>query len=82
MDWKPPCSSTVTRRGSTQLVVMLLLPKQELDLFATIKMTAILVTQESDLVLEDTMMTPTRVETRLNMEQIMATSTSRPWGTF
>ena len=58
---------------------MMSIPKQGSDSFATTKTTAVPVTPESDLVLEGIMMTPTRVETRLHMNQIMETNTSRPW---
>ena len=57
------------------------LPKEGLDSFATIKTTAIPVTPESGLVLEDTMMTVTRVETKLHLVAIMGTRSSRPWST-
>jgi len=39
-------------------------------------------TPESGLALEELTMTPTRVETRLHMKEIMETSTSKPWGTY
>ena len=39
------------------------------------------VTPESGLVLEGTLMIPTRVGTRLQWEQTMETNTSRPWDT-
>ena len=57
--------------------------KQELVSLLTIKMSVALVTPESGLALEGTMMTPTRVVTKLNTGEIMATSTSKlcdmPW---
>ena len=51
-------------------------PKRELVSLPTIKMSVALVTPESGLALEGTMMTPTRVVTKLNTGEIMATSTS------
>ena len=57
------------------------IPKQESVFLVTTKKTAVAVTPESGLVLEENMMTPTRVEMTLDMEQIMETSASRPWGT-
>ena len=44
-------------------------------------MTALPVTPESGLVLEDILITPTRVETQPAVMEIMATRTSKPWGT-
>ena len=56
--------------------------KQEsVSLVTTIK-TATLVIPESGLVQEGILMTPTRVETRLDTNQIMGTETSKPWDTF
>ena len=55
--------------------------KQESVFLVTRETSALTVTPESGLVLEDTMMTPTRVEMRPHMEQIMETNTSRPWDT-
>ena len=60
---------------------MVLIPKQESVSLVTTQTAAITVTPESGLVLEGNTMTPTRVETRLHIPQIMATSTSRPWDT-
>ena len=44
-------------------------------------MSVALVTPESGLALEGTMMTPTRVVTKLSTGEIMATSTSKQWDT-
>jgi len=46
------------------------------------KKTVATATPESGLALEELTMTPTRVETRLHMKEIMETSTSKPWGTY
>ena len=45
-------------------------------------MTATAVIPESDLVQAGILMTPTRVETGQNTQQIMETNTSNPWDTF
>ena len=58
-----------------------IIPEQESVSLLTTKMIVLAVTPESGLVLEDTMMTPTRVETRHDITQIMETNTSRPWDT-
>ena len=55
--------------------------KRELVSLPTIKVSVALVTPESGLALEGTMMIPTRVVTKLNTGEIMATSTSKPWDT-
>ena len=56
-------------------------PKQGSVSWVTKKRLACPVTPESGLVLEDILMTPTRVETRLTIYQIMVIGPSRPWGT-
>ena len=66
---KPRCSSTVTEKGLT-LKVILVVQEQESESFETSRTTVIPVTPESSLVLVDPMMTSTRVETRLNTAQI------------
>ncbi len=48
----------------------------------TNKITVIRLIQESGLVQEGNMMTPTRVETRPGTAEIMETNTSKPWDTF
>ena len=77
-----PCSTTVTRKGSMLLVLVVSLPKQESVLLVTTKTHAPLVTLELDLVLEDILMIEIHVETRLQALQIMATSILRQWGIF
>ena len=57
-------------------------PKPESVSLLMNKMTALHLIPESVLVLEDTLITPTRVETRLNMEEITETRTPKPWFTF
>ena len=56
--------------------------KQESESFLTGAMTATAVIPESGLVLEETMMTTTRVETKQLTNQIMETNTSKPWVIF
>ena len=58
------------------------IPKQELVSLVTRKTTAPAVIPESDLVQEDIMITPTRVETKQHTHQIMETNTSKPWVIF
>ena len=53
-------------------------PKQELVLLPTMKMIASGVIPELGLVLEDLLMTPTRVETRPSGNQTMERSTLKP----
>ena len=55
--------------------------KQESAFLVTTKMTAAAVIPESGLVLEDLLVTPTRVETKQHTHQIMETNTSKPWVT-
>ncbi|CAH3196111.1 unnamed protein product, partial [Porites evermanni] len=70
-------SPTVTRKDSTYYAPMPPALKQELVSLPTIRMSVALVTPESGLALEGTMMTPTRVVTKLNTGERMATSTSK-----
>ena len=81
LDLGPRYSPTVTRKDSTYYAPMATAPKQELVSLPTIRMSVALVTPESGLALEGTMMIPTRVVTKLNTGEIMATSTSKPWDT-
>ena len=53
--------------------------KQELVSWVTTRMSALPVTRELGLVLENSMMTPTRVETRLHANLITAKSISSQW---
>ena len=62
-------------------MLSVVVPEQELVSLVTNKTTAYPVTPELGLLLEELMMTPTRVETRLYMEETMGTSTSKPWDT-
>ena len=73
---------TVTRKDSTQFVPKAKPPKQELVSLETTKMTVAAVTPGSGLALEGIAMTPTRVATKVESEEIMATSTSKRWDTF
>ncbi len=57
-------------------------PEQESVFLVTTKMIASPLIPESGLVLADTRMTPTRVETMQRTRQIMETNTSKPWDTF
>ena len=79
-------SLTVTRRDSTPNGATAIpdTPSEQPELVSLVtnKTTALPVTPESDLVLEDTPMTPTRVETKLYTGQITETSTSKQWDTF
>ena len=56
--------------------------KQESASLVTTKMIASAAIPESGLVQEHIMMTPTRVETRLNTHQIMESNTSKPLDIF
>ena len=84
---KLPYSLTVTRRDSTpsgaSAIPRTLSEQRELVSLVTNKTTALLVTPESGLVLEEAPMTPTRVETKLlpGAGQIMEKSTSKQWDT-
>ena len=65
------------------LVVILSYLKQESVYLVTMKTTAIVVTPELGLVLEDILQKRARVETRrLNLLQIMAKSILRQWDIF
>ena len=77
---RPPCRSTATRKGS-MLWVLIPILKHDLAFLVTNKMTAVLVTPESGLVLEGLLMTSTRVVTKLHIGQIMESNTSKPWVT-
>ena len=63
-------------------VLKVAVPKLELVSLVTTKTTAPVVIPESGLVQEGGMMTPTRVETKLNGSQIMDTDTSKSWDIF
>ena len=63
------------------LVVDLAYLKQESVYLVTMKTTAMVVTPELGLVLEENMITATHVETKLGTGVIMVTSTSRLWAT-
>ena len=78
---RPPCRTTVTRKGSMLMVSTWTTPKQESVYLVTMKTAAIVVTPELGLVLEENMITTTRVETKLCTMVIITISTSRPWDT-
>ena len=80
----PLYNPTVTRKDSTFYAPTATTPKRELVSLLTIKMSVALVTPESGLALQGTLMTPTRVATKQSLctEQIMATSTSKRWDIF
>ena len=75
-------STTVTRKDLMQLLVIVLVPKQESVSLVTTKTIAPLVTLELDLVLEDILIIAAHVETRLNILQIMPKSILRQWDIF
>ena len=78
----PLYNPTVTRKDSTCLVSTRPGLKQGLVSLETTRTTAATVTPVSVLALEGSAMTPTRVVTKLYMEEIMATSTSKRWDIF
>ncbi len=69
---RPPCSATVTRKGS-MLKFQVAVLKQESVWLRTTKMTATAAIPGSGLVQEGLLIIPTRAETRLNGHQIMVT---------
>ena len=75
----PLCNSTVTRKDLTYLKP---LAKRGLVSLVTNIITVINLTPESGLAPEGTLMTPTRVATKLYTGEIMATSTSKRWDIF
>ena len=66
------------------MLFVLIVPilKQESVSLATTKTFVRPVIPESVLVREESLMTPTRVETRQHIRQIMVTNTSEPWDIF
>ncbi len=60
---RPPCSTTVTKKGSMPSAALLALQEQELVLLVTTKTIAAAVTPESGLVQRDILKMPTHVET-------------------
>ena len=76
----PLYNPTVTRKDSTHCVVVV--AERELVSPVTIKMIVTAVTPGSGLELRGTLMTPTRVATKLNIRQIKATRTSKRWDIF
>ena len=78
---KPPFSQTAKEKVSMCWVATPLHPRHGLALWATMKRIASPATPESDLVLEDIQITPTRVETWLSTAEIVETNSSRPWDT-
>ena len=77
-----PCSTTVTRKGSMLWVLLVPIRRQESVSLVTTETTASAVIPESGLVQEDILITPTRVETRQDMHQIMETKKLKPWVTY
>ena len=77
----PLYSRIATGKGLTVGQIQAEAPKQGSVSLAIMRMSALPVTPGSDLVLGGTPMIPIRVETRLHMEEIMATIISRLWGT-
>ena len=63
-------------------VLLVTIQWQESVSLVTTEMTAAPVIPESGLVQEDFTMTPTRVETRPNTQQIMVIKKLKPWATF
>ena len=78
---KPPYRPTVTRKGLTPSAVKIRILKQESVSSVTNTIIVAPVTPESALVLEEGMVTETRVEMRLHTHQTTETSTSKPWAT-
>ena len=79
----PLYNPTVTRKDSTFYAPKATTPKRELVSLEMSKMIAPVVTPESGLALKGSLMTPTRVATKLLlMHQIMASSTSKRWDIF
>ena len=77
---RPHCSLTAIRKDSMRWETVISNPKQESVSPQTSRMTVRLVTPGLVLAQEVYMMTPTLVEMRQRTRQIMATSTSKPWG--
>ena len=64
------------------VVILAIILKRESVSLVTMKKIAVPVTLELDLVLEDVLIKPTHVETRLSGFQIMAISILRQWDIF
>ena len=77
---RPHCSLTAIRKDSMRWETVISNPKQESVSPQTSRMTVLPVTLGLVLAQEVYMMTPTLVEMRQRTRQIMATSTSKPWG--
>ena len=82
LDRQLRCSPTVTRKGLTLCLTEVTMAKQESVSLVITKTTVQLATPGSGLVLVGYTTWPTLVETRLHMEEITETSTSKPWATF
>ena len=79
----PPCSTTVTRKDSTLLVVNVVnFPKPRSISSVTTKTLAVPVTLELGLVLEEILIKPTHVQTKLIILQIIAINILRQWDIF
>ena len=81
MVYRPPYSTTVTRKGLILSAAIHNILKQDLVSPVIMRRIVSIVTPESDLVQEDIMTTLTRVEMRLHGHQTTEVSTSRPWAT-
>ena len=77
----PLYNPTVTRKDSTFYAPTATTPKRELVSLLTIKMSVAVATPGSGLAVEGSLMTTTRVATKLLTVEIMATSTSKRWDT-
>ena len=79
----PPCSTTVTRKDSTLLIVNVVnFPKPRSISSVTTKTLAVPVTLELGLVLEEILIKPTHVQTKLIILQIIAINILRQWDIF
>ena len=78
----PPCRTTVTRKDSMLIVVNGKNPKPGSVSLVTTEMIASPVTLELGLVLEDILIKPTLVETKLLILQTMVINILRPWDIF
>ena len=78
---RPPCSQSVTRKDSMQLVRTTHIPEQESVSLQTKKIIATTVIPELALAQEGTMITPTLVGTKQRILQITAPNILKGWGT-
>ena len=78
---RPPCNLTAIGKDSMRWETTLVYLKQESASLLTRRVTVVPVTLTLVLAQEVHKMTPTRVEMRQRIRQIMETSTLKPWGT-